>query len=215
MSLSTNEFLAAMRQRYSVKSFDPSRTVDAITWDALEQSLVLTPSSYGLQPWKFLVIQDLPLRQRLKPHSWNQSQITDCSHLVVFLRRTTIEISDVDAMIESTHQSRPGNKSSLMAYRSMIINDLIDEGRSGSINLWASNQIYIALGNLLTSAAMLGVDACPIEGFESNSYDRILKIDGGGYKSCVLCALGVRSSTDKYASLAKVRFAAEKVIERR
>ena len=85
--LESNQLLEALQWRYATKSFDASRTIDAGTWSSLEQALVLTASSYGLQPWKFLVITDAAIRAELRPHSWNQSQITDCSHLVVLLKK--------------------------------------------------------------------------------------------------------------------------------
>ena len=215
MATSSDTLLQALRWRYATKAFDPGRQIDAASWDALEQALVLTASSYGLQPWKFLVITDPVLRAELRPHSWNQSQITDCSHLVVLLKKRVITAADADRLIAATAGDRGLDPSLLAGYRQMIQVDLIDGPRSQVIGGWAANQVYIALGNLLTSAALLGVDTCAIEGFSPPDYDRILRLESSDYQSCVVCACGYRSADDKHASLAKVRHAAADLIEHR
>jgi len=215
MPIPAQELLAAQRWRYATKRFDAGRVIPAEHWQALEESLVLTPSSYGLQPWRFLVIQDAALRQELRPHSWNQSQITDCSHLVVLLAQRTITEADADRFVASIAAARGQELSALDPYRQMIQVDLIEGPRAAEIERWASNQLYIALGNLMTSAALLGIDTCAIEGFSPADYDRILGLDGGDYRSRVVCACGYRSEADQYASLAKVRYPAAELIEHR
>lgn len=213
--LESNQLLEALQWRYATKSFEAGRTIDPATWSSLEQALVLTASSYGLQPWKFLVVTDAAIRAELRPHSWNQSQITDCSHLVVLLKKRTITAADADRLIQATASARGIEASVLDGYRQMIQVDLIDGPRSQIISQWAANQVYIALGNLLTSAALLGVDTCAIEGFSPADYDRILGLETSDYQSCVVCACGYRSGDDKYASLAKVRYSASDLIEHR
>jgi nitroreductase len=215
MPIASELLLDALRWRYATKAFDGSRQIDAATWATLEQSLVLTASSYGLQPWKFLVITDAAIRAELRPHSWNQSQITDCSHLVVLLKKRVITPADADHLIQATAATRGIETSLLDGYRQMIQVDLIDGPRSQIIGQWSANQVYIALGNLLTSAALLGVDTCAIEGFSPTEYDRILGLESNDYQSCVVCACGYRSADDKYASLAKVRYPAADLIEHR
>ena len=215
MPIAVDELLAAQRWRYATKSFDPTRRIPAEQWQALEETLVLTPSSYGLQPWKFLVIQDQALRQELRPHSWNQSQITDCSHLVVLLAKRTISAADADRFVASIAAARGQELSALETYRQMIQVDLIEGPRAAEIERWTANQLYIALGNLMTSAALLGIDTCAIEGFSPADYDRILNLEGSDYRSRVVCACGYRSADDKYAGLAKVRYPASELIEHR
>jgi nitroreductase len=215
MPITVEELLAAQRWRYATKLFDPSRTIPAEQWQALEDCLVLSPSSYGLQPWKFLVIDDPALRQELRPHSWNQSQITDCSHLVVLLVKRTVTAADADRFVASLAAARGQELSSLDTYRQMIQVDLIEGPRAAAIERWASNQLYIALGNLMTSAALLGIDTCPIEGFSPPDYDRILGLESGAFRSAVVCTCGYRSTDDKYATLAKVRYPASELIEHR
>ena len=207
--------LAALHWRYATKVFNPEQPISAEIWATLEQALVLSPSSYGLQPWKFLVITDPAIKAELRPHSWNQAQITDCSHLVVLLVRRSIEEADADRLIKATATTRGLPVEQLAFYRGMIEKDLIDGPRSQAISQWGSNQVYIALGNLMTCAALLGVDTCPIEGFAPTEYDRILNLGETPYRSSVVCACGNRSVSDKYAQLAKVRYPQEELIERR
>ncbi len=215
MTLSSSELLDALRWRYATKQFDPSRQIPADTWAALETVLVLTPSSYGLQPWSFLVVDDPGLRAELRPHSWNQPQITDASHVVVFLARRTMELADLTRLIEATSAARGVPAEQLEGYRQMMQKDVVDGPRSAAISTWASNQVYIALGNFMTAAALLQVDTCPIEGFSPPDYDRLLGLEATPYRSAVVCAAGYRDPADKYADLAKVRYPLDEVIEHR
>ncbi len=206
---------AALNWRYAVKSFDAKRRIEPTTWAALENALVMSPSSYGLQPWKFLVISDAALRAELRPHSWNQSQITDCSHLVVFLAKREITPADLDQLIHATSSVRGVPTEQLDFYRELMQKNLIEGPQSQQIERWASNQVYIALGTFMTAAALLGVDTCPIEGFSPSDYDRILGLETSPYRSCVVCAAGYRDASDKYAGLAKVRYSPGELIEHR
>ena len=215
LPIATSQIDAALQWRYAVKAFDPSRSIDPETWACLENSLVQSPSSYGLQPWKFLLITDPALRAQLRPHSWNQSQITDCSHLVVFLLRREIALGDVDRLIAATSAARGLAPEQLDFYRELILKDLVNGPRSQEIERWSSNQVYIALGTFMAAAALLEVDTCPIEGFSPLEYDRILELETSPYRSCVVCAAGYRDASDKYANLAKVRYPANELIERR
>ncbi len=213
--LTSFDLLDALRWRYATKQFDAGRVIPAATWEALEQALVLTPSSYGLQPWRFLVIDDPVLRSELRPHSWNQAQITDASHLVVFLARRTIAESDLDRLIAATGEARGQAPEQLAFYRELMHKDLVAGPRSAIVAQWASNQVYIALGSFMTAAALLGVDTCPIEGFSPPDYDRLLGLEDSQYRSSVVCAAGYRDPADRYASLAKVRYPAAELIEHR
>ncbi len=207
------QLLEALRWRYATKAFDPTRKIPAETWQVLEQSLMLSASSYGLQPYRFLIVGDSAKRAELLPHSWNQRQVVDASHFVVFVVRTAIANSDVDRLIQRTSQLRKVPAESLSGYRDMMMGDLVQGPRSRVAQHWAANQAYLALGNLLTSAALLGVDATPMEGFNPAEYDRILGLPGTGYATAVACALGYRSPQDKYAALPKVRFDPAELIQ--
>ena len=205
--------ISTLTWRYATKQFDLTKPIPHDVWQALLQSLVLTPSSYGLQPWKFLVIDDPALRTRLRAVSWNQSQVEDCAHHVVFLGRTSMTEADVDRLIDGTAAARGVAPDTLAGYRGMIIKDIVSGPRSQWVAEWAARQVYIALGQFMLACAELGVDACPMEGLDPAAYDRILGLDGTGYRTVVACPAGYRAATDKYASAAKVRFPLREVIE--
>jgi len=196
--------------RYATKSFDPAGKIPAADWQTLEQTLVLTPSSFGLQPWKFYVITDPDTKARLKPASWNQSQIVDASHVVVFAIKKDLSTAEIDRFVSRMSEVRGVTVDSLAGYRQMMVGAL--SSPSIDINDWAAKQVYIALGFFMASAAMLGIDTCPIEGFEPEKYNEILGLNHHGYHSSVVAAAGYRSSNDKYAALPKVRFKTEDVI---
>jgi nitroreductase len=207
MSILTNQqLLEALNWRYATKFFDATRKIPTDIWKTLEESLVLTPTSYGLQPYQFLIVQDAATRAKLLPHSWGQKQVVDCSHFVVFTARTEMTEADVDKLIQRTTELRKLAPGALNAYRGMMVGDVVNGPRGKAAHEWAARQVYIALGSLMTCSAMLGVDACPMEGFVPLEYDRILQVAGTGYAAVVACALGYRAAGCKYAGLAKVRF---------
>ena len=201
------QLLEALSWRYATKVFDAAKKIPADVWAALEQSLVLTPTSYGMQPYQFLIVQDAAKRAALLPHSWGQKQVVDCSQFVVFTARTEMTDADVVKLIQRTSDLRGIPSEKLDFYRDMILSDVVNGPRGKVAHEWAARQSYIALGNIMTCAAVLGVDACPMEGLNPVEYDNILGLNGSGYKTVVACAFGYRAASDKYASLAKVRYA--------
>jgi len=213
MSESTNELITALEWRYATKVFDAARKIPSEVWAALEKTLVLTPTSYGLQPYKFLIIQNPVKRAELLPHSWGQKQVVDASHFVVFAARTEMTEADVDKLIDRTVAVRNLPTGALNPYRGMMVGDVVNGPRGKVAHEWASRQAYIALGNLMTAAAILHVDACPMEGLVPAEYDKILGLKESGYATVVACALGYRAASDKYASLAKVRFETQDVVQ--
>ncbi len=213
-SLTPDELVQTLNWRYATKVFDPTKKIPDQEWAALEQALVLSPSSYGLQPWKFFVITDLALREKLVPHSWSQRQVADCSHFVVFAIKKNLSEPEVDAFLARISEVRGIPVESLAAYRGMMLSDVIHGQRSLRVNEWAAKQAYIALGNFMTCAATLGIDTCPMEGFDPGKYDEILGLPQRGLSAVLACPAGYRSDADKYASLPKVRYPLEQVIER-
>lgn len=208
-----NQLIEKLNWRYAVKKFDNQKKISDSNWKTLEESLILTPSSYGLQPWKFLIVQDPQVRKRLTPESWNQTQVEDCSHFVVFAARTSVDEAYLDFFFEEMARIRQTPKESMAGYRKMISSDLQQGPRSKMIQEWATRQTYIALGNLMTCAALLGIDACPMEGINPPKYDEILGLMGTPYRTSVACAVGYRSPQDKYAEAKKVRFNREKLVQ--
>ncbi len=204
--------MKALEWRYATKVFDPARKIPAETWRALTGALLRPPTSYGLQPYQFLVINDPAKRAELLPHSWGQKQVVDASHFVVFTARTKMTEADVDKLIKATSEARKIPADSLGFYRDMMLGDVVNGPRGKIAHEWATRQTYIALGNLMTCAAVLGVDACPMEGLVPAEYDKVLNLNGTGYATVVACALGYRSPDDKYARLAKVRYDTKELV---
>ena len=208
---SAENLITALRWRYAVKKFDPTRIISDTVWNTLEEALILTPSSYGLQPWKFVVVDDLETRFRLRAASYGQPQITDAARLVVLAARKSFPASEVERHVGRVAEVRGITPASLGGYRKMMMG-LLARSESARDD-WAARQVYIALGNLLTSAASLGVDACPMEGIESAEYDRILGLGDRDYTALVAVPLGYRSPEDANARIPKVRFEKSDVLE--
>lgn len=196
--------------RYAVKRFDSSRKIPAEVWEQIEESLVLTPSCFGLQPWKFLVVTSEEIKTKLPAISWNQNQPAECSHMVLFAANQEIDAAYVDRYIATISAKRGVPIDSLKDFRNVMVGFL--RNRGDEISTWASHQVYIALGQLLAVSATLGVDACPMEGLLMNEYDRILGLENTGFKVVVGCALGYRHPDDHYAKAAKVRFSKSELI---
>lgn len=213
MSITSPEnLLERLNWRYATKKFDRDAKIPGDIWNALEQSLVLAPSSFGLQPWKFIVITDPATKAALVPHSWGQSQPADCSHLVVFTVKTGLDDTHVDRFLDSQVAIRGGSREALGGYRGMMLTSLKNASDKGYLDTWQTHQVYIALGQFMTSAALLGVDTCPMEGIVAAEYDKVLGLVGTGFKTVVACPAGYRAADDKYAGLKKVRFPVSEVV---
>jgi nitroreductase len=203
--------LSSLHWRIATKKFDPARKIPAPLWNALEESLVLTPSSYGLQPFKFFVVEDKALRAKLQPASWGQTQIVDADKLVVFAVKKDLGADHVEHFVDRISEVRRMPKEVLADYKKMMLGSVSQE--PARVHAWAIRQVYIALGVFLTSAAVLGVDACPMEGIDQTKYDEILGLPAKGYNSVFVATAGYRAVDDAYAKLAKVRFPKNELIQ--
>jgi nitroreductase len=213
-TFSPQDVLAALNWRYATRKFDPARKIPAAEWHGLEQSLVLAPSSIGLQPWKFYVITDQAMKEKLMPAAWHQVQVIECSHFVVFTVRKDLGAEHVDRHIGRMAEVRQIPIESLDKFRSMAVSNLDKARIEGRLDTWQTHQLYIALGQFLASAAVMGIDTCPMEGFEPEKFDEILGLKPTGYGSVVACAAGYRVMDERYAVMKKVRFKTEDVIVR-
>ncbi len=213
--LPTDALLAALHWRYATKKFDASRPLSAGEWAPLEAALVLAPSSYGLQPYKFVVVTDPALRAQLQPASYGQSQITDCSHVVVFAARLDVTDQDVEHYMARITEVRGVERAHLDGYANVIKGDLVNGPRHAVAREWCARQAYIALGQLMTVAALASIDVCPMEGFSPDKYNEILGLPAQGFSAVVVATVGHRAPDDGAASLPKVRFPAGELVERR
>jgi nitroreductase len=213
-TIDRNQLIGQLNWRYATKQFDPQRKISTEEWAALEDALILTPSSYGLQPWKFVVVADPAVRERLVPASWGQRQVAEASHFVVFAIKKNLSEQDVDDHLGRIAEVRGVPRESLGQYRDMMVGSIVKGRDEVRRNDWAAHQVYIALGNFLTSAALLGIDACPMEGIEPAKYDEILGLNKKGLSAVVAAAAGYRATTDKYSLAKKVRFSRDQVLVR-
>lgn len=208
----SNQIQEALEWRYATKRYDPKKKISEKDWQVLSDSLQLAPSSYGLQPWKFLVIENPALRSKLKSVSWDQTQVTDASHYVVFLYKEKLNEDDIHKYIQRVAEVRNVPIGTLADYQKMMVNNLIIGPRSKTIDVWAQRQVYIAMGFLLETAALLKIDATPMEGIDQEQYDKILELQNSGWKTVATVALGYRHPEDKYQTNKKVRYRQEDII---
>jgi len=212
--LEAEELLSALKWRYATKKFDAARKIDAATWAALEEILVLSPSSFGLQPWKFLVITDQAVKESLLTFSWGQRQVADASHVVVFAVKHPLTPADVRRHIERTAEVQGIPVETLAASEKIITGFLENPPFPLDIQAWSTRQVYLALGNFMTAAALLGIDTCPMEGLLPAAYDKVLGLEGTGYFTVAACPAGYRAADCPSASRAKVRFHADEILHR-
>ena len=210
-SLSDNQLIDSFNWRYATKVFDADKKISSESLAALEEALRLTPSSFGLQPWHFLSITSDSVRAELLPNSWGQKQVTDCSHYFVLCTRTDINEAFVAEFIASTAEQREVSIESLQGYHDVVVG-FISQMNTDERLEWSKRQTYLALQRLVDSAALLGIDTCPIEGFLPAEYDKTLDLSRKNLASTVCCAVGYRSNEDKYAELPKSRYPREKII---
>jgi nitroreductase len=198
------DIIEKLKWRYATKKFDPSKKLTGHQMERLLQSINLTPTSMGMQVFSVVLVEDADIRLKLREASNNQSQVTDASHFILFVRPTKVTDKWADAHAANIVKTRGVTPESVAGYvRSMknIIGNMSDE----SAEIWTSKQIYIALGVLMATCAAEGIDACPMEGFNAHKYDEILQLPSKGYHAVVAAAVGFRSKEDKYATLPKVR----------
>jgi nitroreductase/dihydropteridine reductase len=202
----------SLNWRYACKKFDPKKKVSAENIDFLKETIRLSPSSYGLQLYKVLIIEDNELRSILRPASWNQSQITDCSHLFVFCHYTGITKKMVEEYAQLRSEVQGKSMDDTMKYIDYMYSR-VGSFTSQFFDHWSSKQTYIALSNLLTACGERQIDACPIEGFEKSSYNEILGLPAQNLASSVVAAVGYRAEDEANQYNAKVRRPSKQIFE--
>lgn len=199
------DIIESLQWRYAVKKFDPEKILTEDQINVLTESLRLTATSYGLQLMKFIVLKDKNLRAQLLDACYNQKQVEEASHLIVLCRNTNIHKEEIEAFIQNISETREIEKNTpgLQAYKKGMLSLLQWEDERAQN--WMVNQIYIALGTLLTTCAVERIDACPMEGFIPSKIDKVLNLERQGLTSVLLCPVGYRSKVDKHSSYKKVR----------
>lgn len=197
-------FLDHQNWRYATKKFDSSKKVSDKDLATLKEAIRLSSSSYGLQPYKILIIENEDLRAQIQPAAWGQTQIVDASHLLVFANMTNLDGDYIDSYIQNVAQTRGIGAEMLQGYADFMkskITTLPDTVR----NTWTSKQTYLALGNLLNAAAELKIDVTPMEGFEPEKVNEILGLEKLGLHASLIATIGYRHEEDATQNQAKVR----------
>lgn len=206
------DILNKLEWRYAVKKFDPAKKLSAAQLDKLLAATRLSASSYGLQPYKILVVENPAVREQLKAVSNNQSQITDASHLILFARYTDLNEGHVDDYMNNIAETRNIDPAQLAGFSGVMKGTVNRLGAEGNA-VWSSKQAYIALGTLLTAAAVESIDACPMEGFDAAGYDNILGLKEKGLAAVVMAVIGFRAPDDVMQHAKKVRKPIAELVE--
>ena len=193
-----------LKWRYATKQFDASKVISDSDLETLKEAIRLTPTSYGLQPFKVKIITDEKIKNKLKEFSYNQNQITEASHIFIFCNYTKIDKTFIENYIKLMANTRSQNIDELKGYGDFMISQICNLSQADT-QIWAAKQSYMGMTNLLTACANLKIDACPIEGFISEKYNEILSINTTDLKSVVVVAVGYRSDDDDSQFLNKVR----------
>ena len=198
------QFIKDANWRYATKKFDATKKITPEDLASLKEAIRLSASSYGLQPYKILIIENPEVRAQLQPVSWGQSQIVDASHLLVFANIINFGEKEIDATINNMATTRSLPLEALQGYGDFMKSKLVDLPEEVKNN-WTSKQTYLALGNLLNAAAELKIDVTPMEGFEPEKYNEILGLDKLGLNASLVATIGYRHEEDATQHYAKVR----------
>jgi nitroreductase len=206
-----NSILEKLNWRYATKKFDSSKKVSKENLETLLDAANLTASSYGLQTYKIYVIEDADIRTKQRAASYDQSQITDASYVIILANKPTFDDTMIDDYINNIMKIRGLSKDDLEGFSQTMKSTLLDLPDAQK-NTWTSNQAYIVLGNLMTIAAEMEIDTCPMEGFNNAQYNEILGLTDKGLNAAVVLAVGYRSAEDESQNYPKVRYSKEQII---
>ncbi|TRO65537.1 NAD(P)H-dependent oxidoreductase [Christiangramia sabulilitoris] len=207
-----SSYIEDLNWRYATKKFDKNKELNQDDLNVLLESIQLSASSYGLQPYEIIVIRDMETREKLKAAAWNQTQITDAPYLIVFSNLKSVSEAYVDSYLDNIAETRNLSREALKGMEDMIKGTTLQLSADAQ-NTWAAKQAYIALGNLLSAAASLKVDTCPMEGFDAAKFDEILGLADKNLTTAVIAPVGYRSEEDSYQHLTKVRKSKKDLIE--
>ena len=199
-----NTIIKAMNWRYATKTYNTSKKVSQADLDTILDGGLLAPSSFGLQPYKIILVENPETRKKLRDAAWGQTPITDASYLLVLAARTDVDDKYVDNFVNFIAKERGVTVDGLKGYSDMMKGSVTSKG--GTVTDWAKMQAYIVLGTMLTIAAQIGVDSTPMEGFDAAQFDEILGLKKLNLTSAVVMAIGKRADDDVYSTLKKVRF---------
>ncbi|MFT5436321.1 MAG: nitroreductase/dihydropteridine reductase [Ulvibacter sp.] len=210
-SYMTTNIIEKLKWRYATKKFDASKKLSEAKLNILIESFNLTATSYGLQPIKMVVIGNADVKQKLVPITMNQEQVNNASHVLVICTETEMDAEFIKDNFKLVEETRKTARAILDPFETFIVAEFSAKSKT-SIDTWMAKQAYLALGNLLTVCALEDIDSCPIEGFEPEKYDELLKLNDLGLKSVLVLAVGYRAEDDLFSGLEKVRRGVDEVI---
>lgn len=198
------DFLENQNWRYATKKFDATKKISIADLNFLKEAIRLSTSSFGLQLYKVIIVENPEIKAKLLPASYGQSQIVDCSQVIVFANYTNVDANHVDEYINNIAQTREIAAENLSGYGDYMKGSITSRP-SDAIAVWTQKQTYLALGNLLNATAEKEIDACPMEGFDPVQYNEILGLDKLNLNAAVIACIGYRSNEDANQHLKKVR----------
>lgn len=208
------KIINALKERYATKKFDADKKLTEEKLEALIETTRLTATSFGLQLMKLVVVENQEIKEKLVSLSYGQRQVADASHVLVLCRESKIKESHIEAYIDNISKTRDVELNKLDGYKKSMKQSILSKSEE-QLKIWMNNQIYIALGKLLTVCALLKIDSCPMEGFQSEEYDKILGLEALNLASVLVLPVGYRSEMDKNASAKKVRRSKENFVIRK
>lgn len=199
-----NTFIENQNWRYATKKFNSEKKISNSDLEILKEAIQLSTSSYGLQPYKVIIVENEEIRKQLQPASWGQSQITDASHLFVFASITNVDSEYINNFVENMAKTRNIPVESIKAYADFMIGNITTLTPEKQI-IWSQKQAYLALANLLNVAAELKIDVTPMEGFIPEQYNKILGLTEKGLSATLVATIGYRADEDATQHYVKVR----------
>ncbi|MCV6608338.1 MAG: NAD(P)H-dependent oxidoreductase [Campylobacterales bacterium] len=203
------EILNGCNFRHACKLFDENKEISHEDMGFILETGRLSPSSFGMEGTRYIVVRTSPMKEKLKPACWNQNQITSCSHLVIFITKTE-DLKAGSDWVKERFLVRGLSKEATEAYNEKY-KEYLSQLKSDDIYQWAARQSYISLGNMMSAAASLGIDSCAIEGFEKDKVEEILELDTDKEELVVMCAFGYRANEQNQ----KIRVPLNEMVEYR
>ncbi|NOQ75905.1 MAG: NAD(P)H-dependent oxidoreductase [Crocinitomix sp.] len=207
------QILNALNARYATKRFDPEKKLSESQLSTVLDAARLTPTSYGLQLMKVVVVEAAEKRKALLPYSFAQKQVVDASHLLVLCREKIAEPAHIEAYITNISTTREIPEENLEGFKKMMLGSIADMSEE-AIEIWMDKQVYITLGNLLNICAFMQIDSCPMEGFQVEAYNKELGLDDLNLSAVLVLPIGYRSENDANAKHKKVRRSNEDFVVR-
>lgn len=196
--------IKALQWRYATKKFNKKKILPQEKIEVLKTAFNLTATSYGLQPIKMVIIRNKELQQKLREFSFDQKQVSTASHLLIICIEKRIDKLFIEKYFKMVHHIRSTPEEILNPFKNFLVGDF-EKKTVEEIKVWATNQAYLALGNLMTVCAIEEIDSCPMEGFEPQNYDELLALDTFNLESVLVLPVGYRAADDVFSEFKKVR----------